>query len=264
MTSRLLHWTTFFSTVLTLVMAGCNSKSDEVVEETVEKTLSAGPNPRVTIRNTDGSIFVYGSRENEVKIRARKRAFGHDRLDKIVVNATGQADSVDIDTIYPPKPKLSLSDRSGTVDYTIVVPQGATISKLELTNGEVLIDGLRDGTVSAKLVNGRLFDHNGFGAHDLFVANGALEIGFEWWEKKPFSVKAKVVSGTARALIPVNASFRLKAASLGGKISNAFGDVPNQEKDGSWRLDVNVGSHSDALIDLQTTQGNIGIAEWSP
>ncbi len=252
------------SLLLGLALGSCAPKSEDLVEQVVEKTLSAGENPRISIRNTDGAIRIYGSLGTEVKIKATKRAYGRERVDKIVVGATAGSNSVDIDTTYPPKPKLSLSDRSGTVDYTIIVPQASTIARLELTNGEVLIQGLRGGAVSARLVNGRLFDHDSFGAHDLFVANGGLEVGWEWWEQKKFSVQARVVNGNMRALIPTSASFHLKARAGSGKIANAFGDVPDQEKDGSQKLDVLVGSQSEARIDLQTTQGNIGIAEYSP
>ncbi len=251
------------SLLIGIVLSSCAPKAEDIAEEVVEKTLSAGDTPRISIRNLDGAIRVYGSRDAEVKVRALKRAYGSEQVRKIVVNASAGANTVDIDTIYPPRPKLSLSDRSGTVDYTIIVPQGSTISRLELTNGEVLIDNLRGGAVSAKLVNGRLFDRDGFGAHDLFVANGALEMGWEWWEAGKFSIQARVVSGTIRAVLPPRASFHLKARA-GGKISNAFGDVPNVEKDRSQTLDVAVGGRSEAQLELQTTQGNIGILEHTP
>ena len=93
-----------------------------LVEQTIEKTFTVNPRARLTIRNrgwSDSPLRLENA--HEVKIQAIKRAYGADRLDKIIVNATGQADSVDIDTTYPPRPKLSWSDRSGMVDYTIVV-----------------------------------------------------------------------------------------------------------------------------------------------
>ena len=248
--------------VLILAFAGCSPKEEEIVEQSFAKTVKAGTAPRITIRNTDGAIHIYGSRADEVKVEAIKKAYGRDRVEKIAIAVTAGGNSIDIDTTFPPRPKLSLSDRSGTVDYTIIVPEGSTIPRLELTNGEILIKGLRDGAVTAKLVNGRLFDHDSFGAHNLFVANGGVELGWEWWEAGKFAVKAKVVSGTVRALIPRTASFHLQAKAASGKISNAFGDVPDQGKDGSQQLDVAVGARSEALIDLQTTQGNIGITEY--
>ena len=245
-------------------LSGCGDPEDRIVEQTVEKSFTVNPTARLTIRNVDGAIRIYGSKTAEVKIQAVKRAYRADRLDKVIVNATGGADSVDIDTIYPPRPKLSWSDRSGIVDYTIVVPETCTISRLELTNGEITIDGMRDAAVTARLVNGRLYDHNGFGKHELFVANGALDVTFEWWERRKFSVNAKIVSGNLRAFIPTNSSFHLMAEATSGNITNDFGDQEQSPKGKVRKIDMFVGENAQPTIDLQATEGNISVIEANP
>ena len=246
------------------LLAGCRDPEENLVEQTIEKNFTVSPTARLTIRNVDGAIRVYGSKTTEVKIQAIKRAYGADRLDKIVVNATGQTDSVDIDTTYPPRPKLSWSDRSGAVDYTIVVPETCTVSRLELTNGEVLIEGMRDATVSAKLVNGRMLDHNGFGKHDLFVANGALDVTFDWWERRKFFVNAKIVNGNLRAMIPGESSFHLLAAATSGNIANDFGARELNSNTKVRKVDMFVGDAALPTIDLQATEGNIAVVEANP
>lgn len=245
-------------------LAGCGDPEERVVEQTFEKTFTVNPTVRLTIRNADGAIRVFGSKTTEVKIQALKRAYGADRLDKIVVNATGQADSIDIDTIYPPRPKLSWSDRSGIVDYTIVVPETCTISRLELTNGEVQIEGMRGAAVTARLVNGRLFDRNGFGKHDLFVANGGLDVAFDWWERGKFSVSAKIVNGNMRAFIPGDSSFHLMASAASGNISNDFGEQQESPRGKVRKIDMYVGENAQPTIDLQATEGNIELIEADP
>jgi hypothetical protein len=245
-------------------LAGCSDPEGRLVEQTIEKNFTVNPTARVTIRNVDGAIRIYGSKTAEVKIQAIKRAYGADRLDKIVVNATGQADSVDIDTTFPPRPKLSWSDRSGTVDYTIIVPETCTISRLELTNGEVLVEGMRDAAVSAKLVNGRMLDHNGFGKHDLFVANGALDVTFNWWERRKFSVNAKIVNGNLRTFIPGDSSFHLMAAATSGNIANDFGDQKQSPNTKVRKIDMYVGDAALPSIELQATEGNISVIEANP
>ncbi len=245
-------------------LAGCRDPEARLVEQTIEKNFTVNPTARLTIRNVDGAIRLYGSKTTEVRIQAIKRAYGADRLDKIIVNATGGADSVDIDTTYPPRPKLSWSDRSGTVDYTIVVPETCTVSRLELTNGEVLIEGMRDAAVSAKLVNGRMLDHNGFGKHDLFVANGALDLTFDWWERRKFSANAKIVNGNLRAFIPGESSFHLLASATSGNIANDFGDQEKNSETKVRKIDMFVGDAALPTIDLQATEGNIGVTEANP
>lgn len=260
------HFQLFHICAFALVcgIAGCSDPEERLVEQTFEKSFTVNPTARLTIRNVDGAIRLYGSKTKEVKIQAIKRAYSADRLDKIIVNATGQADSVDIDTTYPPRPKLSWSDRSGIVDYTIVLPETCIVSRLELTNGEVQIEGMRDAAVSARLVNGRMFDHNGFGKHDLFVANGGLDITFDWWERRVFSVSAKIVNGNLRAFIPGDGSFHLLAAATSGNIANDFGDREQSAKGKVRKIDMYVGDSALPSIELQATEGNIGVTEANP
>jgi hypothetical protein len=245
-------------------LGGCGDPEERIVEQTVEKSFAVNPTARLTIRNVDGAIRIFGAKTTEVKIQATKRAYGADRLDKIIVNATGGSDSVDIDTIYPPRPKLSWSDRSGIVDYTIVVPETCTISRLELTNGEVQIEGMRDAAVTARLVNGRLYDHNGFGKHELFVANGGLDVSFDWWERGKFSVSAKIVNGNLRAFIPTDSSFHLMASAASGNITNDFGDEDQSPKGKVRKIDKYVGENAQPTIELQATEGNIEVIEANP
>jgi len=244
-------------------LAACRDPEAGLVEQTIEKNFTVNPTARLTIRNLDGAIRIFGAKTTEVKIQATKRAYGADRLDKIIVNATGQADSVDIDTTYPPRPKLSWSDRSGIVDYTIVVPETCTISRLELTNGEVQIEGMRDA-VTARLVNGRLYDHNGFGKHELFVANGALDVAFDWWERRKFSVDAKIVNGDLRAFIPGKSSFHLRAAAASGNVANDFGEPQKNPNAKIRKVEMEVGDSPVASIELQSTEGDINLIEVNP
>jgi hypothetical protein len=245
-------------------LAGCSDPEERLVEQTFEKSFTVNPTARLTIRNADGAIRIYGSKTTQVKIQAIKRAYRADRVDKIIINATGQADSVDIDTTYPPRPKLSWSDRSGIVDYTIVVPETCTISRLELTNGEVQIEGMRGAAVTARLVNGRLYDHNGFGKHELFVANGGLDVSFDWWERGKFSVSAKIVNGNLRAFIPTDSSFHLMASAASGNITNDFGDEDQSPKGKVRKIDKYVGENAQPTIELQATEGNIEVIEANP
>jgi hypothetical protein len=245
-------------------LAGCSDQEERLVEETVEQNFPVAPNARISIRNEDGAIRLYGSTNPDAKIQAIKKAYGRDRLKKISVNISRQANAITIDTTYPPRPKFSWSDRSGIVDYTIVVPDTCTVSRLELTNGEVLLAGMRGGEVSAKLVNGRLFDHNGFGKHDLFVANGSVDVIFDWWEHWAFSTNVRIVNGNARAFIPSKSSFHLVARTPGGGIGNDFGDQAQRRGDNIQKIDSDIGDSPKARIDLQATEGNIAIIEANP
>jgi hypothetical protein len=247
-----------------LGLAGCHSETERIVQESFERTCPVEPNARISVKNVDGSIRVYGADTREVKIQAVKKAYGQDRLGKIAINVSAQPDSVSIDTVYPPKPRLGLSDRSGTVDYIIVAPQQCTIARLELVNGEMLIDGMRNNQVTANLVNGRLFDRNGFGAHHLFVANGGLDVAYEWWEARPFSLDAKTVNGNIRVFMPGSAACHLTAATVDGKIANDLSDKEDRHRAPVHQIDTVVGQPSQVTLDLHATNGNINVAEANP
>lgn len=245
-------------------LAGCNEEEELQVEETVEQSFEVAPNARISIRNEDGAIRIYGARTTTAKVQAIKKAYGRDRLEKLKIDISQQPAAVNIETSYPPRPKFSWSDRSGIVEYTIVVPDTCTVSRLELTNGEVLLEGMRGAAVSAKVVNGRMLDHNGFGKHELFVANGGLDVAFDWWERGKFSVEAKIVNGNMHAFIPSDSSFHLHATALSGRIANDFGEKEERPDARVRNVDMAVGPNPDPSIELQATEGNISVVEANP
>ncbi len=127
-----------------LLLTGCNSAIDRVLEESFERLYTIEPTANITIQNGDGAVMVYGSNVNEMRVDAVKKAYSRARLTQIAIDVTTKPGSVSITTKFPPKPKWGLFDRSGTVDYTIVVPATATVSGLELDAG--MIGGRKAGS----------------------------------------------------------------------------------------------------------------------
>jgi DUF4097 and DUF4098 domain-containing protein YvlB len=246
------------------VLTGCGSGIDRTLEQIVEQTYQVEPTANLSIRNTDGSIRIYGAETREIKLEAVKKAYKRDRLDKISVNVSAQPGAVSIDTNYPPKPKWGFFDRSGTVDYTIVVPHSCNISRVELTNGELLVEGMRGKDVHASLVNGRMLEHNCFGDLHSVVANGGLDLAYDWWEYRKFSIDARIINGNARAVIPGDASFHLVAVSANGNIASEFNGKENRRGGLVQKIDVIVGSDSGADLKIHATNGSIKIAEAYP
>jgi hypothetical protein len=113
-------------------LTGCGSGAHRLLEETFEQTYRIEPTANITLTNGDGAVFVYGSNASEMRVQAIKRAYTRERLKQIAVNVSIQPGSVSINTKFPPKPKWALFDRSGTVDYTVVVPATVSLARLEL------------------------------------------------------------------------------------------------------------------------------------
>ena len=114
------------SAALLSALSGCGSAAHRPLEETFEQTYTIESTANVTVINGEGAVFVYGSNTNEMRVHAVKRAYTRQRLKQIAVDVSIQPGSVSINTKCLPKPKWSLSDRSGTVDYTIVSRQRPT------------------------------------------------------------------------------------------------------------------------------------------
>jgi len=230
----------------------------EPLEETVEQQYDVAANVSVSVVNTDGSIRVYGAEASKISIQAIKKAYTQERLEGIVVDIKASSDDVTITTTIPPR-KNPLSDRSGTVDYIIVVPQTAKVRQLELTNGELLVEGLRGGSASARLVNGWLAGHNCFGDRALKVETGRLDVAYDWWENHEFSVKAFNTRGNIRASVPSDSAINLTASAPAGRIANGFDTGKTSAADIVHSVSDVLGSDAGAVIGLEAQRGNIRI-----
>ena len=250
---------------LLLSLAGCGSESDRVLEETFEHLYTVEPTANITVQNGDGAIFVYGSNTNEMRVRAIKRAYRRSRLTQITIDVSTKPGSVSITTKFPPRP-WGLFDRSGTVDYTIVVPATANISGLDLNAGEILVDGMRGATTHARLGEGRMFARNCFTNLDLAIWRGNLILSYDWWEKSTFTAQANLAQGNAWAYLPVGGAFHLLAKAVHGEIFNAFEPhaVAESAAARGMKVDALVNGGGEATIKFRVTEGNIKILEASP
>jgi hypothetical protein len=253
--ARLSSWV---ACVLWVVWAGTAFAADPL-EEIVEQKYTVEATATLSVANTDGSIRVYGAEAPEITIQAIKKAYAPDRLQGIVVDVKATSNSVAITTSFPPR-KNALSDRSGTVDYIIVVPQTARITDLKLTNGEVLVEGLRPGgSATAHLVNGWLAGHNCFADLNLTLENGRLDVAYDWWENHNFTVKAASTRGNVRAFIPSDASLSLNASAVQGRVANGFETKKSSPSDIVHSVATVIGPDPEASISLEAARGNIRI-----
>jgi hypothetical protein len=251
---------------LLLSLAGCGSGTDRVLEETFERLYPIEPTANITIQNGDGAVLVYGSNVNEMRVDAVKKAYSRARLTQIAINVTTKPGSVSVTTKFPPKPKWGLFDRSGTVDYTIVVPTTATISGLELDTGEILLDGMRGSMTRARLGEGRMFTRNCFTNLDLAVRRGNLIVSYDWWVESRFSAEANVADGNACIYLPGDAAFHLLAKAAQGKIGNDFESAAVAESGAAAgaKADTLVQGGDDVRIDIRVADGNIKIVKVNP
>jgi len=253
-------------TILALSLAGCGSESDRVLEESFEHLYTVEPTANITVQNGDGAIFVYGSNTNEMRVRAIKRGYRRSRLTQIAIDVSTKPGSVSITTKFLPRPKWGLFDRSGTVDYTVVVPATANISGLDLNAGEILVDGMRGATTRARLGQGQVFARNCVTNLDLAIRRGNLILSYDWWEKSTFTAEADLARGNAWAYLPVDGAFHLLAKAVHGEIFNDFESRAVAESAAARHMNVDalVNGGGEATIKLRVREGNIKIVEARP
>jgi len=248
------------------LLLSCRPAVDRTLEEMIDHRYPIEPTATLSVTNRDGSIRVYGagSETRSVRVEAIKKAYSPERLKAISVRVSAQPNSISIETIYPPDSDAGFSDRSGTVDYVIVVPHTIRISKLELTNGEVQLDGMSSDEARAQLGNGRLFAHNCFGNLNLSLKTGNLAIVYEWWEEREFSIHATIQDGNAFAYIPTEAAFHLIAHTATGKIANDFAEKEQRRTEPINKVDMLVGGGGKTTFQFETQDGNVKIAQHNP
>jgi hypothetical protein len=249
--------------VLSLSLASCGSPTDRTLEETFEQFYTIEPSANVTVKNGDGVVFVYGSNANEMWVQAVKKAYTRERLKQVAVNISMRPGSVSIETNFPRIKRSGFSDRSGTVDYTIVIPALANISLVESGNGEVLVDGMHGQTVRARLGSGRMFGHNCFSNVEFTMVRGTLTLAYDWWEPGKFSIKTDIARGNAWAFLPIDAVCHLVAETGQGEIANDFDETAGRESTEVRKIETLIHGGGEAAITMRAKEGNIKIVEAS-
>lgn len=256
----------FAAIAVALLFGSCHRDRDRTLEEMINRSYPVDAATTLSITNRDGSIRVYGAgaEVHDVHVEAIKKAYSPARLKSISVNIVAQRDSITITTTYPDDPRFGLSDRSGTVDYVIVVPQSMRIAKLDLANGEVLVEGMRSDQARVVLGNGRLFAHNCFGNLELALQTGNLAIVYEWWEDQEFAIRATIQDGNAFAYIPSDAAFHIIAHTTTGKIGNDFTEKEDRHPEPIDKIDMLVNGGGKTTFQFESHDGNIKISEHNP
>ena len=232
----------------------------EVLEDVVERRFPLDPSGTFSLRAIDGTVEIFGTDSQEVKIVAVKKAFSPERLNAIAIRVDARPNVVNIETTPPPVPHHHFSDRSGTVEYTINIPQTARIARIELPNGELVIDGMRGASIAANLSSGQLVTHNCFCDQTIHVNQGELNVFFDWMEERPISIEAKIEDGNLSARLPTDAAFHLQAVAKEGHVSSDFSPMENRKGDDSEINEV-IGDDATTKLSFRAGEGNIYVSE---
>ncbi len=230
-----------------------------IVEEAFEKKYTVNSDATLSIRNLNGAVRIYGGTGSEIVIRANKRAFSVERLKEMAIESKGSPEGVEVESIVPLKKGFELADRSGTIDYAIVVPSEVRITRLELEIGEVWIEGLRVGNVTARVGEGWLVTKNCFSAMDLTLRNGRLQAIYDFWEATPFQAKLTSPEGDIRVYFSPEATISISARTSSGRILNWLDKAENDPRKPLRTLDFSFGATPSAKFEMESKSGDIRI-----
>jgi len=230
--------------------AGANLHANRIGTPKSEfrQVYSLNPNGRVVIQNLYGDVQITAWDRDQVLVQAIKKSADPRQLEdaRIVVDSTSNL--VSIRTQYAGAD----AEHPASVDYRIMVPRGASLENIRLTNGGLSITGVA-GPVKASSVNGSIHAEKLEGQADLSTVNGRLEAGFE---RVSHGINLSSVNGAIHLSLPANADAQLEARNLSGGIESAFGS-PWRASDGH-RLNASL-NHGGASIKLHNVNGGISI-----
>ena len=233
----------------------------EVLEDVVERRFPLDPSGTFSLRAIDGTVEIFGTDSREVKIVAIKKAFSPERLNAIAIRVDARQNAVNIETTPPPAPRHHFSDRSGTVEYIINIPQTARIARVELPNGELVIDGMRGASIAASLGSGQLVTHNCFCDQTIHVNQGGLNVFFDWMEERPISIEAEIEDGNLSARLPTDAAFHMHAVAKQGHVSSDFSPMGTRQRDDDSEISEAIGDAPATKLTFRAAEGNIHVSE---
>jgi hypothetical protein len=240
-----------FALSMTVAWAG------DPLQEQTEEFFPLARDGAITLESSDGSIRFYGWNEPRVRLTALRRAYTASRLCQIRVETKAQPASLAVRTIIPNVTGF-FADRSGTVDYTVTVPETARL-KLKLVNGDVTLQGLRGGSADIELVNGRITALDCYARVQARSVNGVIEVFYEWWENLPAAFDCSLRRGRMGARLPAVARFRVDAHTANGQIHNDFKFDPPTSVGPGRSLQAATGPDVPVSFVLHTGGGNITI-----
>jgi hypothetical protein len=233
----------------------------EVLEDVVERRFPLDPSGTFSLRAIDGTVEIFGTDSQEVKIVAVKKAFSPERLNAIAIRVDARQDVVNIETTPPPAPRHHFLDRSGTVEYTINIPETARIARVELPNGNLVIDGMRGASNAANLGSGQLVTHNCFCDQTIHVNHGELSVLFDWLEENPITIEGVIEAGNALARMPTDATFEVDAVAKQGHVSSAFSPMGTRQRDDDSEISEVIGDAPATKLTFRAGEGNIHVSE---
>jgi hypothetical protein len=230
--------------------AGLSAYAVGLPQAEFRQTYSLSPNGRVLVQNAYGDVRIIAWDRDEVQVQAVKKSRDGKRLDDARILVDSAQNLLSISTQYVGAD----AEHPATVDYRIMVPRGANLENVRLTNGVLWITGVA-GTVKAFSVNGSIKAEKLAGQTELATVNGQVDAAFdEIRVENPILLKS--VNGPIKLSIPDGAGACVDARNRSGGIDSTFGRTVREASGNRLRTVVRRGG---PVIQLHNVNGGISI-----
>jgi hypothetical protein len=239
---------------MSLLLGATMATAGEPYKETFSQSYPLDAKGTVALDNVNGDVTVTGWERSEVRVEAVKQCDTKDGLSRLKIEVSATPSLVRIETRYPENHGWFGGHDSCSVNYTVTVPRLAQLDKLELVNGDLSIADVGGG-VRAETVNGTLEAHGVAGDLKLESVNGAVDVTCSSAGVSQ-RIEMESVNGTIELRLPAQASARVRAETVNGKISNDFGLEVNKHQFVGADLSGTIGGGA-AEVRLETVNGAI-------
>lgn len=242
--------------ILPMLCLAALALAAEPYREDFDQTYDITADGRIALENVNGGVVINVWDRNAVRVQATKEADSREDLEKLRIEVTSSASGVRIVTRMPERDGFFGSRHHDhlSVEYTLSVPRGASLDKIDLVNGSLAVTGMT-GLVKAELVNGDVKASGLTGSVDLDTVNGTVVLELDKVGSGQ-RLTLESVNGQVELRLPASASADIQAETVNGGISNDFGlEVRKHEYVGKDLSGTIGGGGAD--IRLETVNGGI-------
>jgi hypothetical protein len=227
------------------------------VTEKFSQTHPLAANGTVSLSNMNGPVEFSTWDRNEVSIEAKKSAKDEEGLRRIEVVVEAEGDRVTIRTKHHKHDDDGWWGRRkeiGSVHYVVRVPASLAHLKVDVMNSSVTAEDIR-GNVQISTMNGRIRATGLRADADLDTMNGRIFASFDKvaaGQKLSFDT----MNGACEVLLPNDASVRVTAGTMNGRVSCDIPMTIERSKRRSLRGTIGKG---EATLALDSMNGSLTI-----
>jgi len=226
------------------------------VEDTIEKSFDVNEQATLRLANINGAVDIQGWDRSEIKVTAFIKAKTQEARDRIKIEFNQNSNGVSVETEYEQQSSWN-NKQSGKVDYTVMVPFGASLTDIELVNGSLVIDDVK-GEIKADTVNGSINIEGLADDIELNSVNGSIKATYNQIDENINDIELSTVNGSIKLFMPDNLNATIDAETMHGSIKTAFGLSSDKKMFSGRTLSGSVGS-GDIRISLGSVNGSIKV-----